>query len=271
MEKHQNNLLLQEWSRPELLPALAPGEVSVWKFSPRNLLPFTDRFEKYLSAHERQRLERLTGQGNRQEFIVCRGVLHLLLSGLNAEEPEHVHINEDGYGKPRLEEDGHKHALAFNISHTDGLCLIACGREVELGVDVEYIGPLPELAAMAKKYLAPQEMKKWEELDAARRTEAFYRYWSAKEALLKALGSGLRISPAQIDTLQIRADKKVSGKQDNGLYFETGECFLEELPLGAAYTGWLAVFNRLEKISLYELTAQWLGAIIFSTGRNVEK
>ncbi|REG07268.1 4'-phosphopantetheinyl transferase [Pelolinea submarina] len=253
------------------MPVLAPDEVSVWKFSPRNLLPFTDRFEKYLSAHEMKRLERLTGQENRQEFIICRGVLHLLLSALSAEEPEHVHIHEDGYGKPRLEEDGHQHALAFNISHTNGLCLIACGREMEVGVDVEYIDPLPELAAMAKKYLAPQEIKKWEELDAAHQTEAFYCYWSAKEALLKALGSGLRISPAQIDTLQIRADKKVSGKQDDGLYFETGECILEELPLGTAYTGWLAVFKRLEKISLYELTAQWLRAFIFSTGRKAEK
>ena len=271
MDKHHNHLLPQTWSRPESLPALAPGEVFVWKFSPRDLLSFTDRFEKYLSEHERQRLERLTGQGNRQEFIVCRGVLHLLLSALSVEEPEHVRINEDGYGKPRLEEDGHKHALAFNISHTNGLCLIACGREMEVGVDVEYIDLLPELAAMAKKYLAPREMKKWEELDAARQPEAFYRYWSAKEALLKAFGSGLRISPAQIDTLQIRIDRKVSGKQDNGLYFETGECILEELPLGTAYTGWLAVFNRLEKISLYELTAQWLRALIFSTGRKVEK
>ena len=230
-----------------------------------------DRFEKYLSAHERQRLERLTGPENRQEFIICRGVLHLLLSALSAEEPEHVQINEGGFEKPRLEDDGHSHALAFNISHTNGLCLIACAREMEVGVDVEYIKALPELAAMAKKYLAPQEIKKWEELDAARRTEEFYRYWSAKEALLKALGSGLRVSPAQIDTLQIRADKKVSGKQDNGLYFETGDCILEELPLGSAYTGWVAVINRLEKISLYELTAQWLRALIFSTGRNVEK
>jgi 4'-phosphopantetheinyl transferase len=271
VEKHQNYFLPQTWSRPELLPALAPDELSVWKFSPWNLLPFADRFEKYLSAHERQRLGRLTNQETRQEFIVCRGVLHLLLSVLSAEEPEHVRVNEDGNGKPRLEEDGHKHALAFNISHTNGLCLIACGREMEVGVDVEYIDPLPELAAMAEKYLAPQEMKKWEELDAAHRTEAFYRYWSAKEALLKALGSGLRISPAQIDTLQIQADKKVSGKQDNGLYFETGECILEELPLGAAYTGWLAVFNRLEKITLYELTPQWLRALISSIGRKAEK
>ncbi len=259
------------WSRPDVSTGLTAGEVSVWKFVPADLIPYARHFEELLSAHERQRLERYTDPSARREFLICRGVLHLLLAFLSDADPVSVKIREEGNGKPQLEADGHKHPLEFNLAHTDGLCLIACSQELEIGVDVERIQPLPELEDMARKYLAPLEMTQWRAAALSQRAELFCRFWSAKEALLKALGSGLRIPPAQVDTIEVLSGKSINGKQDDGYYFEIGACVLEALPVADTCSAWLAVLGCPQKISLYEMTDQCLEGVIFSMGRKVEK
>ena len=263
--------LPQSWPQPGPQVGLAPGEISVWKFVPANLFRYAAQLEKLLSPHERQRLERFTDEAVRREFVICRSVLHFLLALLSGEKLSELQIREDASGKPRLEPDGHAHPLEFNIAHTDGLCLIACARESALGVDVERVRPLPELDAMARKYLAPREKAQWESAPEVERTALFYRFWSAKEALLKALGSGLRIPPAQVDTLDVLEGKTLNGRQEDGYYFEINACLLEALPLEGTYSAWLAAFDAPERISLYELTDQWLEETIFFMGRNVEK
>ncbi len=243
----------------------------MWKFDPLDLLSFAMRLEGFLSAHEKQRLERFADPTARREFIICRGVLHILLSVLSGESDSALQISEGGREKPHLDIDGHTHPLAFNISHTDGLCLIACGREVELGVDVERIQPLPELAAMANTYLSPQELDIWVAVDANQQIELFYRYWSAKEALLKAVGCGLSIPPNRVNTLDVLAGKTVCGQQDDGFFFEIEACILEALPLEPACAAWLAIFGQPENVYLFDLDAKWVETAIFSMGRNVEK
>ena len=264
-------MLPLSWAMPNASTRLAPSEVSVWKFVPNNLLAYADCFKALLSPHERQRLERYADPAARHEFVVCRGVLHWLLAFLSEEANAVVDIREDRNGKPRLEAQGHTHPLEFNMAHTKGLCLIACSRELEMGVDVERIQVLLELEDMACKYLAPLEMAQWRETALSQRTGLFYRFWSAKEALLKALGSGLRIPPAQVDTVAVLAGKSIKGRQDDGYYFEIGTCLLEALPLPDSYCGWLAVLGCPQKITLYELTDHLLEGTIFSKGRNVEK
>jgi len=264
-------LLPHAWTTPDASTRLEAGEVSVWKFVPDQLIPYARHFEELLAPHERQRLERFIDPTARREFVTCRGVLHLLLAFLSKADPGSVKIREEGNGKPQLEADGHTHPLAFNLAHTDGLCLIACSRESEMGVDVERIQPLPEMEDMAQKYLAPLEMAQWRATAPSQRAALFYRFWSAKEALLKALGSGLRIPPAQVDTIEVLAGKSISGTQEDGYYFEIGACVLVALPVADSYSAWLAVLGCPQKISLYEMTDQWLEGVIFSMGKKVEK
>jgi 4'-phosphopantetheinyl transferase len=266
-----SQLMPLAWAAPSSSTSLGEGEVSVWKLDPNDLTLDMDRFKELLSVTERLRLERYADPAARREFVICRGVLHMLLSFLSGGDMTAVEIHEDRNGKPHMDTDGHTHPLEFNIAHTRGLCLIACSREMEMGVDVERIQALPELEDMACKYLAPLEMAQWRETALSQRTDLFYRFWSAKEALLKALGSGLRIPPAQVDTIEVLAGGSLSGRQDDGYYFEVGTCLLEALPLPDHYAGWMAVLGCPQKVSLYEMTDHWLDGAIFSMGRNVEK
>ncbi len=89
-----------------------------------------------------------------------------------------------GSGKPSLEGAT---PLRFNASHSRdlALCAVACGREV--GVDVERVRAGLDGVDIARRFFPPAEAAEVE-----RHPDAFFRYWTRREAYIKALGRGLR-------------------------------------------------------------------------------
>ncbi len=94
----------------------------------------------------------------------------------------------DAYGKPRLAVPS---SLGFNLSHCGDIVLLAIGRGIELGVDVEALRPRPRALQLAQRYFTADEAAALAVLTEDERQQAFYRLWTAKEAVLKALGRGL--------------------------------------------------------------------------------
>src|SRR5690606_18991777 len=86
----------------------------------------------------------------------------------------------DGNRKPRWPH----HACDFNLSHSESLLVCVLGDYVQIGVDVEHIRPLRDRRLFAH-ILAPGEA-----LPAKHDTALFFRYWTQKEAIIKADGSG---------------------------------------------------------------------------------
>ena len=58
-------------------------------------------------------------------------------------------------------------------------------------MDVERISHTRDLEGLAGYTLADTERDEWRQLDRDRRIDAFFGYWTRKEALLKATGLGL--------------------------------------------------------------------------------
>ena len=67
--------------------------------------------------------------------------------------------------------------------------MIAVGWEQNLGIDVEKVRPEVDVISIASRYFAQEESAKIEA--SANYSETFFRYWTRKEAYVKALGSGL--------------------------------------------------------------------------------
>jgi 4'-phosphopantetheinyl transferase len=78
------------------------------------------------------------------------------------------------------------------MSHAHGRALIAVSKGREVGVDLERIRSDVEAAKLSKRYFAPSEQASIMELAQEQRAAKFFRYWVAKEAVLKAQGIGLR-------------------------------------------------------------------------------
>ena len=97
-------------------------------------------------------------------------------------------LTTDSYGKPHL---AAPIALGFNLSHCGDVVLLAIARGLEPGVDVEALRPRPRVLQLARRYFTADEAAALAALPVDDREPAFYRLWTAKEAVLKALGRGL--------------------------------------------------------------------------------
>lgn len=104
--------------------------------------------------------------------------------------PATARVERDGQGRPYLTRtDGAD--VQVSISHCDDVVAVALTRSGRVGVDVELIRTLPALR-LARRYL-DRDGERWlAGRPAAGRTPDFLRLWTAKEALGKALGVGLR-------------------------------------------------------------------------------
>lgn len=121
---------------------------------------------------------------------VLRRVLALYLD----DAPEEIALARGERGKPHLATEPER--LAFNLSHSGELTLVAVSRGREVGVDVERAKPERDLVALAERALAPEEAATVRAAaEGEERTGVFYELWTRHEARLKCLGIGLAATP----------------------------------------------------------------------------
>lgn len=145
---------------------------------------------KVLSAEEKLRSQRLCRPLSRRRHTACWGQVRWLLGLCLDLPPEALEFARGPWGKPYLVGDCE---LAFNLSHSQDLMLLAASRSRQIGVDVEAIRPIADLERLARRCLASSEWEAWQNLSEDGRLSAFLRFWTLKEALAKASGQGLRL------------------------------------------------------------------------------
>lgn len=84
--------------------------------------------------------------------------------------------------------------LSFNLSHSGRAALVAVAWQTCVGVDVELLRPRRYLDRLAARVLTQPEHDEWQQTPGSRQLEVFLERWTAKEAYLKAIGRGLRVS-----------------------------------------------------------------------------
>lgn len=113
-----------------------------------------------------------------------------VLSAYLGLKPADVFLAEGEHGRPVLA-PGHEQPLGFNWSHSGEHALIAVGRHISPGVDIERHQDRPRALEIARRYFTKEESSALSALSADQRSLAFLELWTAKEAVLKALGRGI--------------------------------------------------------------------------------
>jgi 4'-phosphopantetheinyl transferase len=170
-------------------PALSEGHIHIWTISQR---PQTS--SDYAPLLSKDELNRAAGMRSPQlfdRFIADHGALRLLLSAYLDTDPRNLPIIANNYGKPAL--DIPHCRLRFNMSHSGELTLIALCLDSEIGVDVEAMRPIAEWEEIAASHFSHQENESLRDEEPKARINAFFRCWTRKEALIKAIGMGLSI------------------------------------------------------------------------------
>jgi len=157
------------------------------------------RLAQTLSGDEMARAERFRFEGDRRRFIVSRGVLRAILGQYLGIEPSHLNFSYGQHGKPSLAAGFGGDALRFNLAHSHELALYAFTRGREVGVDLERVRPLPDAGEIAARFFSRRENAELEGIPDCRKLEAFFTYWTCKEAYIKATGDGLARNLDQVE------------------------------------------------------------------------
>jgi 4'-phosphopantetheinyl transferase len=99
--------------------------------------------------------------------------------------------------------------LRFNLSHSGDYCLCAVALGREVGIDVEQVRPDIACLDLAERFFTKREYDDLQQGPEENRHARFFRYWTCKEAYLKARGIGISSGLARIEVI-FNADGSVS-------------------------------------------------------------
>lgn len=164
--------------------------ITVWRIPLATPTAPTEAELATLSDAERERAARFRFDRDRSRWLVSHIATRAILGAELGVAPGEIRYALGPKGKPSLAWPD-RSGVEFNLSDSGDLALLAISRSTPVGVDVEFIKPMPDLAAIAESHFAAEERAELLALPEAEQLDAFYRIWTRKEAYIKAVGSGL--------------------------------------------------------------------------------
>ncbi len=174
-------------SAPATPPPLGPVDVHVWFRSLSASDLELSECSTLLSSDEKDRAARFHFDIHRNRFMVARATLRRLLSAYTPARSQDLEFSYGEYGKPVLPDLD----LHFNVSHSENCALFAFTRMGPVGVDLEVVRCIPEMLNLARQVFSVQEYEWLTQAPPDEQAIAFFRCWTRKEALVKAMGMGL--------------------------------------------------------------------------------
>jgi phosphopantetheinyl transferase len=176
----------------------------------KNLMNYADDKDKSAS-------DRLHFEQDRNTHLFCHTLLRLIISEKLNTHPSEIMLIDDGKSKPYI--DGFP--LFFNISHTRNAFALAFCDTNEVGIDLEEVNRELEFKSIIRRFFSASERTYILESpdDSINR---FFLLWTRKEALLKAIGTGIISNLSQVEV--VGNDEKAIGKSYEEI--ENGHLFL---------------------------------------------
>ncbi|MBG0489539.1 4'-phosphopantetheinyl transferase family protein [Enterococcus faecium] len=170
------------------------------KLLEEKLLPYLTKEEIIKSKDYKSEIAKIN-------YLVSRAILNLYLKGLLEKGINDLIVKRDKNNKPYLE---NTLGLKFNISHTEGLVLLAFSKR-EVGIDVEKINFKFEFKDILENCFTRDEI-----INIDNNIISFYRYWTAKEAYLKCDGIGLIRNLKEIEIISFENESiKINDSKRN--------------------------------------------------------
>lgn len=256
----------QEWSSISLadshlyLPLVA-NNMHIWQVDLALTELELQNLKITLSEDELGKADRFYFPQDKNLYIATRGILRSILSKYLDKSPELIEFAYSPQGKPSIRNSNRENSasykntgIQFNLSHSQNLALYAIAIDQPVGIDLEYLRPLQDALALAKRWFTMGEYT--EILHQPDRELTFFRFWTAKEAYLKATGEGLRDLTAVEVT--ITPENSLRFKTINGSKEIAQQWSLLELNPAANYVGALATSKSQEarKLFCYNLSLE---------------
>ena len=179
-------------ARPRSAPEVEAGAVHVWHARLDHHRARLPALAATLSTAERERANRFHRRADGDAFVLRRGILRELVGRYTGVPAAEVRLAAASRDKPFLCPEG-RARLCFNTASSEGVALLAFAQDREVGVDVERIRPLPDIADVSGRVFCASELAELDRLTGDARLRAFFAAWTQKEAYVKAHGDGFAI------------------------------------------------------------------------------
>ena len=232
---------------------MTKGNVQVWILDLDRDARLVERYRAVLSDDELERAARLRSFELQADFIYTRGVLRHILTDFAAGDfdPAELQFTYEDRGKPHLIDEQGGDRIGFNVSHSRDVSVFAVANQRSVGVDVEFVRGDYEHRIIAERWFSELENELLTELDEGDRLAGFFATWARKEALVKALGTGIS---HRLSSFSVSVDPKSRAEILETYWEPTAkyEWDMRDLPLPPDYAGavvargkdWTPVFQQ---------------------------
>jgi len=142
--------------------------------------------KQYLGKEELARADRFVYDKDRSTYVSCHAILRLILAKRLRLGPLDISFINGVYNKPKLPGD----PLFFNITHTVNAFAVVIADNFEAGIDMESVNRTMNYNGIIGNFFSESEGKYIRQIPEEENSR-FYKLWTRKEALLKALGTGI--------------------------------------------------------------------------------
>ncbi len=247
----------EEWEPLMGSPRLGADEIHVWRVRLEQPAEVYRACHDTLAPDESERARRFHFDRHRQQFVIARGALRSVLGHYLGRPPGQLRFAYSAFGKPEVEGEEGGGRLRFNLSHAEGVALIALTRDREVGVDVEVVREEFPGVEIAERFFSAREVETLLSLPEEARVGAFFLYWTRKEAYIKALGEGLSHSLQQFSVSLADGESRVMSEPE-GVAPEAPVWTVKGLSLGGSHHAAVAFRGAVVNFRFW----QWDPALI---------
>lgn len=163
-----------------------------------------------LNEEEVKKAGRFFFNKDRQRYIICRSVLKILLAQLTDQDISTIHLKQNKGQKPYLPQHPN---ICFNLSYSKNQVLITIDEKM-IGVDIEKVESTFDYTSIIREVFTKEEVIF---VNASKNhAKTFYKLWTRKEAIVKAIGIGIEDSFKQISCLNGANDQPSSWMSNYG-------------------------------------------------------
>ncbi len=211
----------------------------------------------HFSSSDRQRIKHFVHEIDQLRFGIARTALYALCARYMSVNERDIALEFNDYGKPRIRSS----ELSFNVSHSGMRVALAFCWQHEIGIDVQEVLPQEDLLAVAERFFSPSERRGLAIQQDVLQMESFYRCWTRKEALIKALGLGVS-APLDSFSVEFRAGFPAAIVEMEEPLGPLSEWLLEDLPIAPDYAGAIACHHPHKNITFKELSHHELVTLV---------
>ena len=170
--------------------------------------------EEYLTLSEQVKRKRFIQQADKDRFSLGRYLIRTILPKYKPELTPLFELDFTLTNKPFIQNS----AIHFNLAHSGNWVALAVSNKT-VGVDIELIKPITDIEEVMKPCFNDSEIETI--VNSSDSLNSFYKFWTRKEAILKATGQGIATNLLDINVLDGEHFIELEQWNANQMYLNT--------------------------------------------------